>query len=76
MRYSQNRDRSGIDDGEYWILDVAVEYSQYISSLSHPKEYLEAARPFQIVSIKSIECKTLQPWEATYWKMLPIGYYV
>jgi hypothetical protein len=41
MQYSQKI--GGIEKGEYWIIDVAVQYSQYMSSLRHPEEYLEQA---------------------------------
>jgi hypothetical protein len=41
MQYFQKH--GGIDKGEYWILDVAVECAQYISSLRHEEEYLEQA---------------------------------
>jgi MarR-like DNA-binding transcriptional regulator SgrR of sgrS sRNA len=41
MQYFQKH--GGIDKGKYWILDVAVQYSQYVSSLRHEEEYLEQA---------------------------------
>lgn len=34
----------------------------------------EIANPFRTVNINSIEWALLEPWKATYWKTLPIGY--
>jgi hypothetical protein len=34
----------------------------------------ELANPFRTVDLSSIEWEELEPWEATYWKTLPIGY--
>jgi hypothetical protein len=34
----------------------------------------ELAHPFKTVDHESIGFKTIEPWEATYWKTLPTGY--
>jgi hypothetical protein len=41
MQYFQKY--GGMDKGEYWIIDVAVQYFQYVSSLRYEEEYLEQA---------------------------------
>jgi hypothetical protein len=42
------------------------------------KEFLayQIAHPFKKVDINSIKWEILEPWDATYWKTLPIGYQV
>lgn len=60
------QDNSGYENGEIICLNSEV-LKKYFDSLCYQTLHIEAS---------SVDRNELQPWQATYWKKLPIGYSV